>query len=188
MDARRLALPLVAGVLFAAVLLWPAAAGAARPPAPAPRPPRPIAPGARLASRFGPRGSRFHYGVDLGASEGTPVYSPFDGVVAAAYPDGEVPGYGNVVTIAYGDYGLLYSHLSVMAVRTGERVVAGQLVGRIGSTNSEGGFHTSGPHLHIEVFAPMTGDVIRRLAHYTGSNPPRVDPVAWAAARGVELT
>jgi hypothetical protein len=34
----------------------------------------------------------------------------------------------------------------------------------------------------------MTGDVIRRLAHYTGSIPPRVDPEAWAAARGVELT
>jgi murein DD-endopeptidase MepM/ murein hydrolase activator NlpD len=187
MDVRRLALPLVAGVLFAGVLLWPAAAGAARPPAPAPRPPRPIAPGARLASAFGRRGSGFHYGVDLGASAGTPVYAPFAGVVAAAYADGEVSGYGNVVTIAYGDYGLLYSHLASMAVRTGERVVAGQLVGTIGSTNSEGGFRSSGPHLHFEVIVPAGGDMIRQLSHYTGSTPPRVDPVTWAAAHGVSL-
>lgn len=145
-----------------------------------------VLPGGRLSSPFGPRGSIFHQGVDLSAASGTPVYAPLAGRVIAAYSDGEVSGYGNVVTIRSGDVGLLFAHLSSMAVRAGQTVAAGQLVGRVGSTNSEGGFHTSGPHLHFEVIAP-TSNIDHGLAHYSGSTPPRVDPQAWARANGVAL-
>lgn len=161
-----------AGVAWA---LWSRGAGGAT-----------VLPGGRLSSPFGPRGSIFHQGVDLSAASGTPVYAPLAGRVIAAYSDGEVSGYGNVVTIRSGDVGLLFAHLSSMAVRAGQTVAAGQLVGRVGSTNSEGGFHTSGPHLHFEVIVP-TANIDHGLAHYSGSSPPRVDPQAWARANGVAL-
>ena len=146
-----------------------------------------LLPGGRISSPFGPRGSIFHQGVDVSAPTGTPIYAPVAGRVIAAYPDGEVAGYGNVVTIRSGNVGLLFAHMSTMAVRAGETVTPGQLVGRVGSTNSEGGFHTSGPHLHFEVMAPAT-NIDRALAHYSGSSPPRIDPQAWARANGVRLT
>ncbi len=143
-------------------------------------------PGGRVVSPFGPRGSIFHQGVDIAAPTGTPIYAPLAGRVIAAYPDGEVAGYGNVVTIRSGDVGLLFAHMASMAVRTGQTVAAGQLVGRVGSTNSDGGFHTSGPHLHFEVIAPVA-NLDHRLAHYTGSTPPRMDPQAWARANAIAL-
>jgi murein DD-endopeptidase MepM/ murein hydrolase activator NlpD len=143
-------------------------------------------PGGRISSPFGPRGRIFHQGIDVSAPTGTPIYAPLAGRVIAAYPDGEVSGYGNVVTIRSGNIGLLFSHMSSMAVRTGQMVAAGQLVGRVGSTNSGGGFHTSGPHLHFEVIVP-TSNIDHGLAHYSGSTPPRVDPQAWARVNGVRL-
>ena len=146
-----------------------------------------LLPGGRISSPFGPRGSIFHQGIDVSAPTGTPIYAPVGGRVIAAYPDGEVSGYGNVVTIRSGNVGLLFAHMSTMAVRAGETVTPGQLVGRVGSTNSEGGFHTSGPHLHFEVMAPAT-NIDRALAHYSGSSPPSIDPQAWARANGVRLT
>ena len=190
MKARDLILPasLLAGV--AALLSWGSSGSAeALPTTPEPRP---IVPGGRLMSPFGPRrnaaGPSFHYGIDLAAARGAPVYSPIDGVVVAAYPDGEVPGYGNVLTLRRGTMGLLFAHLDSMDVRRGDRVVAGQLLGRVGSTNSAGGFETSGPHLHLEVIVPTPGeDVAAGLAHFTGSTPPRTDPAAWANEVGARL-
>lgn len=150
----------------------------------------PIVPGGTVMSPFGSRGSIFHQGVDIGAVTGTRILCPIDGIVASAYPDGQVSGFGNVVTISHGAIGTLYGHMDSISVRVGERVSAGQLIGTVGSTNSEsGGMHTSGPHLHFEVITPATGvDVVHALAHYTGSTPPRIDPVAWAITENVSLS
>lgn len=176
---------LVAGVALVtgsvAWALWPRDASAA-----GLRGTATMMPGGRISSPFGPRGSIFHQGIDVSAPTGTPIYAPVGGRVIAAYPDGEVSGYGNVVTIRSGDIGLLFAHMSTMAVRAGETVTPGQLVGRVGSTNSEGGFHTSGPHLHFEVMAPAT-NIDHALAHYSGTVPPRIDPQVWARANGVRL-
>jgi murein DD-endopeptidase MepM/ murein hydrolase activator NlpD len=175
---------IVAGVALVtgglAWALWPRAASAAGLRGAT------MMPGGRISSPFGPRGRIFHQGIDVSAPTGTPIYAPLAGRVIAAYPDGEVSGYGNVVTIRSGNIGLLFSHMSSMAVRTGQMVAAGQLVGRVGSTNSGGGFHTSGPHLHFEVIVP-TSNIDHGLAHYSGSTPPRVDPQAWARVNGVRL-
>lgn len=171
--------PVVLAATFAAGLVW--IFGALwRSDEPSIRAGGPIVPGGRVLSKFGQRGARFHYGIDISAATGTPVLAAMDGIVASAYRDGEVSGYGNVVTVSHGPFGTLYSHMDSIAVRTGERIVAGQLVGRVGSTNSEGGFHTSGPHLHFEVIVPPS-NVMHGLAHYTGSTPPRIDPEKWAA-------
>lgn len=150
----------------------------------------PIVPRGTMVSGFGSRGGTFHYGIDIGATTGTQVLCPIDGVVASAYPNGQISGFGNVVTILHGTVGTLYGHLDSIAVRVGQRITAGELIGTVGSTNSEsGGFHTSGPHLHMEVIVPTAGtNAMHALAHYTGSTPPRIDPVQWAITENISIT
>jgi murein DD-endopeptidase MepM/ murein hydrolase activator NlpD len=100
-----------------------------------------------------------HSGADFPAPAGTPVAAPAAGVVALAAP---LYFTGNTVVI---DHGLgLYSvlaHLSVMSVSAGERVDAGQIVGRVGATG-----RVTSAHLHWSV----------RL------NVARVDPLSLVAA------
>jgi peptidoglycan hydrolase-like protein with peptidoglycan-binding domain len=100
---------------------------------------------APVGDRFGPRGTRFHTGIDLPAPTGTPVGAAGAGrIVWAAWAAG---GWGYLVTIAHG-YGLrsMYAHLSSIAVRVGQDVVAGATVGRVGATGD-----ATGPHLHFEL-------------------------------------
>lgn len=104
----------------------------------------------RVSSHFGHRADplggadRAHHGLDLAAPEGTPILAVKGGVVRRAEVAG---GYGKLVEIDHGD-GVVsrYAHQSELAVRPGERVEAGQLLGRVGSTG-----RSTGPHLHLEV-------------------------------------
>jgi len=100
---------------------------------------------APVGSRFGPRGDRFHEGVDLIADSGTDVIAAAPGRVTWAGPrDG---GWGNLVTVAHGhDVRTMYAHLSTVDVRVGEWVAGGTVLGRVGATGD-----ASGPHLHFEV-------------------------------------
>ena len=103
-----------------------------------------------IASGFGPRthpiygGSRVHTGVDISASQGTPIKAAGDGVVRMAGVNG---GYGNWTLIDNGD-GLAtgYGHQSRIAVSIGEHVSTGEVIGYVGSTGA-----STGPHLHWEV-------------------------------------
>jgi murein DD-endopeptidase MepM/ murein hydrolase activator NlpD len=100
---------------------------------------------APVAGGFGPRGDRFHAGIDIPAPEGTPVTTAgFGRVVFSGFDAG---GWGNFVVIAHR-FGLrtLYAHLSSIHVSTGQAVSAGQRLGRVGSTG-----HADGPHLHFVV-------------------------------------
>jgi murein DD-endopeptidase MepM/ murein hydrolase activator NlpD len=97
-----------------------------------------------LGDRFGPRGDRWHTGIDLRAPLGTPVYSARAGeVVWAGWRD----GYGFLVTVAHG-HGerSMYAHLSRMDVRLGVWIGQGVRVGLVGATGD-----ATGPHLHFEV-------------------------------------
>lgn len=95
--------------------------------------------------RFGPRGSRFHTGVDYSARVGTPVRAAGAGIVT--YAGGLAGGWGRVVTIAHGaDVRTMYAHLSATRVQVGRRVDAGQTIGLVGKSGN-----ASGPHLHFEV-------------------------------------
>src|SRR5437763_591643 len=100
---------------------------------------------APAGDRFGPRGSGFHDGVDLLAAAGTPVGAAARGrVVWAGYRRG---GWGRLVTVAQGGgVRTMYAHLSRVDVRLGQRVQAGELLGRVGATGE-----ATGPHLHFEV-------------------------------------
>lgn len=93
---------------------------------------------------FGPRGARFHTGVDFPAPSGTPVLAARTGVVTITR---YVDGYGNMVAIRHKlGVSTLYAHLSAFLVREGQRVAVGQPIGRVGSTGE-----STGPHLHFEV-------------------------------------
>ena len=98
----------------------------------------------RITSRFGIRGSRFHYGIDVGVQYGDTIRTPFSGTVrVATYQRG---GYGRYIVITH-DNGLesVMAHFSRTLVNEGEQVVAGQPVGLGGSTG-----RSTGPHLHLE--------------------------------------
>ena len=94
---------------------------------------------------FGPRGTRFHAGIDFPARMGTAVAAAGPGrVVWAARRAG---GWGKLVTVAHSNgVRSMYAHLSRVDVRVGEHVAAGSRIGRIGATG-----HATGPHLHFEL-------------------------------------
>ncbi len=98
----------------------------------------------RVSSGFGPRWGRMHQGIDIAAPTGRPIMASKSGTVIVAGSQG---GYGNLVVIDHGGgLSTAYAHQSRIAVRVGQPVTQGGLIGYVGST----GFST-GPHLHFEV-------------------------------------
>jgi murein DD-endopeptidase MepM/ murein hydrolase activator NlpD len=151
----------------------------------------------RQTSGFGYRKDPFdgslkrHSGVDLGAAMGTPIHATEAGVVKFAGVSG---GYGNLVVIDHGDgVETRYAHCSVLEVKPGDHVVAGQVVARVGSTG-----RSTGPHLHLELreggvavdpslwilqhadplreFAQQIAPTIREQDQQDESDPARSDP------------
>lgn len=124
--------------------------------------------GYRITGQFGDRSSMWssgmHTGLDFAAPSGTPIRSIAAGVVTQASYDGS---YGNktVVTLPGGGE-VWYSHQDRLAVRKGQRLAVGQVLGSIGSTGN-----VTGAHLHMEI-------------RY-GDKP--VDPHAVLAGEGVGL-
>lgn len=85
-----------------------------------------------------------HRAIDYAAPSGTPIRSVGDGSVTFAGWNGS---YGYMVSVRHnGTYSTNYAHMSKMAVKRGDRVKQGQVIGYVGST----GFST-GPHLHYEM-------------------------------------
>jgi hypothetical protein len=94
---------------------------------------------------FGPRGNRFHSGLDFPAPMGAPVASAAAGRVA--YAGLHPGGWGYLVTVAHGSgVRTMYAHLSRIDVRVGDSVEVGARLGLVGSSGI-----SSGPHLHFEV-------------------------------------
>ena len=100
---------------------------------------------ARAGDRFGLRGNRFHAGVDLPAASGTAVESAAPGVVTWA--GDRAGGWGLLVVVKHREgVRTLYAHLESIAVRVGDSVAGGTLLGQVGATGD-----ATGPHLHFEV-------------------------------------
>jgi len=104
------------------------------------------------SSRFGNRRSYngspyayFHTGLDIVGKIGTDILAPAPGVVVFA---GALTVRGNATMIDHG-WGVYtaYLHQSEILVKVGERVEAGQVIGRVGNTG-----RVEGPHLHWEVW------------------------------------
>ena len=97
-----------------------------------------------ITSRYGERWGRMHEGIDIDGSTGDPVVASKDGIITFA---GWESGYGNLIIIDHlGPYKTKYGHLSKILVQAGQRVEAGELIGRVGSTG-----RSTGSHLHFEI-------------------------------------
>ena len=93
-----------------------------------------------------------HNGVDLGVNSGTPITAAASGVIqGTGDTDVACPkaSYGKWVLVKH-DNGLttLMAHFSLIKVSQGQRVVSGELLGYSGNTG-----YSTGPHLHISLFA-----------------------------------
>ncbi len=88
---------------------------------------------------------KFHSGIDFSANLGTEAYATGDGVVYDV--ERNEWGYGNMVILDHGyGYKTRYAHLQKPAVRKGQKVKRGQVIGYIGATGK-----ATGVHLHYEV-------------------------------------
>jgi len=104
-------------------------------------------------------------GIGIGAVEGTPVRVVAAGRVEWAGPQGL---YGPSVIVSHGGgFYSAYLYLEDLAVRVGQQVQAGQVIGRVGGASSR-----AGPHIEFQIHRPTPG------------GPPRaVDPVRWLRSR-----
>jgi murein DD-endopeptidase MepM/ murein hydrolase activator NlpD len=120
------------------------------------------------SSCFGARWGVTHFGLDIAAAIGTPVYAATAGVVQRA---GSATGFGLAVYIR-GDDGAVtvYGHVNEYYVSAGERVSAGELIAEVGNRGQ-----STGPHLHFEVHPGG--------AMYGG----QIDPVPWLRSRGISI-
>mgnify|MGYP000850974143 FL=1 len=104
----------------------------------------------KVSSGFGQRehpvlgGKREHQGIDLAAPKGSPILAALPGEVETV---GRENGYGLKIVLKHDDeYETLYAHCDEALVRVGERVKAGQVIGRVGDSGL-----TTGAHLHFEL-------------------------------------
>jgi murein DD-endopeptidase MepM/ murein hydrolase activator NlpD len=84
---------------------------------------------------------RPHYGLDIAAPTGSPVYAPADGVVTMVHPDMYFSG-GTIVLDHGQGLSSSFLHLSRTLVEAGQTVRQGDLIAEIGATG-----RASGPHL-----------------------------------------
>jgi murein DD-endopeptidase MepM/ murein hydrolase activator NlpD len=110
-----------------------------------------------ITSGFGGRAdpflgrSAFHAGIDFRGDIGDPVRATAEGIVSKA---GRVGGYGNLVEVTHKNgFATRYGHLSAILVTIGQKIKAGQVIGRLGSTG-----RSTGPHLHYET--RIAGDAV----------------------------
>ena len=121
----------------------------------------------RLTTCFCKRWGTMHYGLDLAAPLGTPIYAASDGVVLKA---GRASGYGNAVYIQDADGNVhIYGHMRYYSVSAGDIVHAGDQIAKVGNEGQ-----STGPHLHYEI-------------HRGGMNGKPTDPKVWLAERGVSV-
>ena len=99
----------------------------------------------KINSPYGPRGKKFHYGIDISSPSYQEVKASMDGEVILARNSRK--GYGKVVVLQHAHgYSTIYGHMNVIIAREGEAVRQGQAIGGVGSTGK-----STGPHLHFEL-------------------------------------
>lgn len=123
----------------------------------------------QVSSPFGPRGGEQHQGIDLAAPVNTPFYSVADGTVVDAGP---ASGFGQWIVLNHQIDGKLfatvYGHMypDGVLVKKGQKVTAGQLIGKVGNNGQ-----STGAHLHFEVWDSGHRD-------FDGGHA--INPAAWA--------
>lgn len=145
--------------------------------------------GARVSSVFGRRthpvygNVRMHTGVDFAPAHGTPVQATAPGRVSFI---GWRGGYGRAVEISHGsDTMTRYAHLSAVpeGIAQGQRVAAGDVIGRVGATGT-----ATGPNLHYEVLVdgrptdPLSDDRLAEAAERVADDTAALLHLAGARA------
>ncbi|MBA3751282.1 M23 family metallopeptidase [Candidatus Dependentiae bacterium] len=110
-----------------------------------------------VSSFFGPRKKPngiwgFHSGLDLAATRGTLVHAAGEGIVTEAT---HMPGYGNYILIVHNEeYKTRYAHLDRILVKRGQKVLSGDVIGKVGATGTVRKTRKSGSgsHLHFEIY------------------------------------
>lgn len=104
----------------------------------------------RISSGYGRRRNpitrrkEFHYGIDIANVTGTPVRAAESGRVIFRGTRG---GYGKLIILKHSNgYSTRYGHLSRYAVKHGQRIRQGQVIGYVGRTG-----HVTGSHVHFEI-------------------------------------
>ena len=120
----------------------------------------------RITSEWGMRTNpvtgvyMLHDGFDISGYgvNGKPIVAAYSGtVILSQY----YWGYGNCVQISHGSGVVtLYAHCSSLAVKVGDVVQAGQVIGYVGSTGN-----STGPHLHFSLF--VQGQSVNPRAYLT---------------------
>jgi len=100
----------------------------------------------KVVSGFGPRADGTHNdGINVAAPMGTDIHAAESGVVA--YAGDELKGYGNLVLVRHSNgFVTAYAHASELAVKKGETIKRGQVIGKAGATGN-----VNSPQLHFEV-------------------------------------
>lgn len=100
----------------------------------------------RLVGRFGSQGGgRVNDGINIAAAPGTPVDAAGDGVVV--YAGNEISVFGGLVMVDHGGGWITaYGHLGGLAVKRGDRVKRGAVLGQVGDTG-----YVDTPQLHFEI-------------------------------------
>ncbi len=87
----------------------------------------------------------YHSGIDISASPGTPIRATADGIVGHS---GWTPSNGYVVILEHGfGFSTIYAHNQKNAVKKGQIVKRGNIIGYVGSTGK-----STGPHVHYEIW------------------------------------
>jgi murein DD-endopeptidase MepM/ murein hydrolase activator NlpD len=116
---------------------------------------------------------RPHLGIDYRAASGSPVVAVANGVVVSAGWNGDA---GRMVHLRHASgYETYYMHLSSIAVRAGQRVGQGNLVGKVGTSGL-----STGPHLDYRV--KRHGSYINPLQLHKTLPPGEPIPTAHLAA------
>ena len=88
--------------------------------------------------------NRFHYGVDIGAQEGTDIRAFAGGTVGVVAQSSEL---GNYVTVNHPDgFSTLYAHCKYVTATAGQTVRCEDVLAQVGQTGV-----ATGPHLHFEL-------------------------------------
>ncbi|WP_345384149.1 M23 family metallopeptidase [Pseudonocardia yuanmonensis] len=99
----------------------------------------------RFTSGFGARWGVTHYGIDLAAPIGTPIFAFTDGVVEESGP---ASGFGMWVVLRHADgTRTVYGHINRSLVSVGQAVSAGEEIAEVGNRGQ-----STGPHLHFEIW------------------------------------
>ena len=98
-----------------------------------------------ITSKYGPRHSGFHHGLDIAAATGTNIAAIKGGKVTQAGWYSAI--YGNTVTIDHGnEEKSFYAHISKILVKEGQLIKKGQIIAKVGETGN-----ATGPHLHLQI-------------------------------------